>query len=101
MNFIFGLLWGLFQFLGRVLFDWWGWLPLVGFLGYKIYQNTRQTRFVAETQHSLLLIEVPKDNEKQELNAEQMFASLHGILRPRSEVVKEGVLQEHISFEIV
>jgi hypothetical protein len=30
-----------------------------------------------------------------------MFASLHGILRPKSELVKEGSLQEHVSFEIV
>jgi hypothetical protein len=44
---------------------------------------------------------VPKDNEKKELSAEQMFASLHGILRPRSELQKEGSLQEHVSFEIV
>lgn len=30
-----------------------------------------------------------------------MFASLHGILRPKAELRKEGSLQEHVSFEIV
>ncbi len=30
-----------------------------------------------------------------------MFASLHGILRPKTELRREGSLQEHISFEIV
>ncbi len=56
---------------------------------------------MSSTDNILLLIEVPKDNEKKELSAEQMFASLHGILRPKSELTKEGSLQEHISFEIV
>jgi hypothetical protein len=45
-------------------------------------------------------VEVPRDNEKKELSAEQMFASLHGILRPHAELQREGSLQEHISFEI-
>ncbi len=48
----------------------------------------------------LLLVQIPRANDKKELAAEQMFASLHGILRPRREVLKEGHVQEHISFEI-
>ena len=48
---------------------------------------------------NLLLIAVPKDNDKKELSAEQMFATLHGILRPtkRRLAAKD---QEHIGFEI-
>jgi len=42
----------------------------------------------------LLEIKVPKANEKDPLAAEQMFASLHGLLRA------DPVEQEHISFEI-
>lgn len=101
MESIFGLLWAFFQLLGKLLFDWWGWVPLVAVLGYFVYQNTRRSKFIAETQHSLLLIEVPKDNDKREPTAEQMFASLHEIIRPKSEILRAGVVQEHISFEIV
>lgn len=92
---------GLIQFLGRLIFDWWGWVPLVLVLSYLIWQNTRKTRFVSHAQSVLLLIEVPRDNDKQELSAEQMFAALHGIFRSKTQILREGVLQEHISFEIV
>src|SRR4051812_6397331 len=98
--FIFDALFTALQWLGKLLFQWWGWVPLVGLLAYLIWQNSRRTRFVADTEYTLLLIEVPKDNDKQELSAEQMFASLHGILRPRNELVRQGSLQEHVSFEI-
>ncbi len=47
-----------------------------------------------------LMLEIPRANEKKELAAEQMFASLHGILRSRKEIMRDGVLQEHMSFEI-
>lgn len=97
LSFFFGLL----QLIGRVLFEWWGWVVVVAILGYMIWQNRRKSRWVADSEYSLLLIEVPKDNEKAALSAEQMFASLHGILRPRQELSREGSLQEHISFEIV
>ncbi len=45
-------------------------------------------------ENAILLIRVPKENEKDALAAEQMFASLHGLLK-----LTPGV-QEHISFEI-
>ena len=49
----------------------------------------------------LLLVEVPRTNDKKELAAEQMFASLHGILKPKTELFgRDGGPQEHISFEI-
>ena len=51
-------------------------------------------------EHTLLVLEIPRANDKQELAAEQMFASLHGILRSPRELRLEGSLQEHISFEI-
>src|SRR3989304_7759133 len=47
-----------------------------------------------------LFIEVPKNNEKSPLAAEQMFASLHGILRSKPEI-QAGATQEHLSLEIV
>lgn len=42
-----------------------------------------------------LAIKVPKENEKDALSAEQMFASLHGLLKLTPDV------QEHVSFEIM
>lgn len=100
MNTIFAALFAIIQVIGLILFKYWGWVPVVGLLGYLVWQNQRKQRWVNDTDHTLLLIEVPKDNDKKELSAEQMFASLHGILRPRKELIKEGSLQEHISFEI-
>jgi hypothetical protein len=84
-----------------VIFNYFGWVPIVAVLGFLIWQNRRREKWVNDVETTLLLIEVPKDNEKKELSAEQMFASLHGILRPKSELSKEGSLQEHVSFEIV
>lgn len=51
-------------------------------------------------QSTLLLVEIPRTNDKKELAAEQMFAALHGILKPSKELWREGLTQEHISFEI-
>lgn len=76
------------------------WIPFACFLAYVSWQNWRKTKWVHSTDHIVLLLEVPRTNDKKELSAEQMFASLHGILRPKSELIKEGVLQEHISFEL-
>jgi hypothetical protein len=95
-----GILSGILQILGIALFKLYGWVVIVAVLGYLIWQNRRRERWISETEHMLLLIEVPKENEKKELSAEQMLASLHGILRPASELRREGSIQEHISFEI-
>ncbi len=89
------------QIIGTVLFTYYGWVVVVGFFLFLIWQNRRREQWVGKIEHVLLHIEVPKENEKKELSAEQMFASLHGILRPKSDLRKEGSLQEHISFEIV
>lgn len=95
-----GILSAIIQILGIVLFKLYGWVVIVAVLGYLIWQNRRREQWINQTEHIMLLVEVPKDNEKKELSAEQMFASLHGILRPKSELMREGAIQEHISFEI-
>lgn len=100
MNAILSAALAIFQIIGLILFKLYGWVVIVAILGYLIWQNTRRQKWVSETEHVLLQIDVPKENEKKELSAEQMFASLHGILRPSTELLKEGALQEHISFEI-
>ena len=49
----------------------------------------------------LLLVEVPATNDKKELAAEQMFAAIHGILRPPKRRILAGDSeQEYISFEV-
>jgi len=55
----------------------------------------------AAHEHCLLMLEVPRTNDKKELAAEQMLAALHGILRSKKEVRLSGTLQEHISMEII
>ncbi|MBI4034496.1 DUF87 domain-containing protein [Candidatus Saccharibacteria bacterium] len=52
-------------------------------------------------EHCLLMLEVPRTNDKKELAAEQMLAALHGILRSKRELRTSGTLQEHISLEVV
>lgn len=54
----------------------------------------------SDDQSVLLLIEIPRTNDKKELAAEQMFAALHGILRSKKELWKKEQPQEHFSFEI-
>lgn len=52
-------------------------------------------------QSVLLLLEIPRTNDKKELAAEQMFAALHGTLKPKREVWKNNYIdQDHISYEI-
>lgn len=90
----------LISIIGTFLFDWWGWVLVVGSIGYLLWQNKRKIKWLEKTDYQLLQLEIPKANDKKELAAEQLFASLHGILRPRGEIIKSGILQEHVSFEI-
>ncbi len=48
----------------------------------------------------LLALEIPRTNDKKELAAEQMLASLHGILRSKKELRMSSESQEHISLEM-
>lgn len=50
--------------------------------------------------HKLLVLEIPKANDKKELAAEAMFAALHGILKPKIGMFARTPIQERISFEI-
>ena len=79
------------------------WIPVVGvlaFLTYKNYKKLNQLK-VLNVDSVLLMLEIPRTNDKKELAAEQLFASLHGILRDKQELRNSGGVQEHLSFEIV
>lgn len=79
------------------------WVPIVVILGFLSYRNFKKLNRlkVLNVDSVLLMLEIPKANDKKELAAEQLFASLHGILRDKAELKSSGGVQEHLSFEIV
>ena len=79
------------------------WIPVVGVLAFLTYRNYKKLNKlkVLNVDSVLLMLEIPKENDKKELAAEQLFASLHGILRDKRELKNSGGVQEHLSFEIV
>lgn len=100
MEVVVGALFAIFQVIGLIIFKYYGWVPIALALAYMAWQNRRREVWVNKVESVLLRIEVPKENENKGLSAEQMFASLHGILRPGAELAKEGSLQEHFGLEM-
>ena len=84
----------------NLLLQWYVWLPIVLVLAYLTMRNYRRIDAVKAIESVLLVLEIPKANDKSELAAEQLFASLHGILRDKNELKYTGGVQEHLSFEI-
>ena len=82
------------------LLQWYVWLPIVAVLVFLTWRNYRKIEDFTPVESVLLVLEIPKTNDKKELAAEQLFASLHGILRDSRELRLSGGHQEHISFEI-
>ena len=78
------------------------WIPIVVILVILTIRNHKKANRlqVLNVESVLLMLEIPKDNDKKELAAEQLFASLHGILRDKNELKNSGGVQEHLSFEI-
>ena len=87
---------GLFNF----LLQWYVWIPIVGALLYFAWRNNKKVDSLRAIDPVLLTLEIPRTNDKKELAAEQLFASLHGILRDRQELKANGGVQEHVSFEM-
>ncbi len=86
--------------LGTLLSAWWIWIPVVAGLAFLTYRNRQKIKVLKEHSHVILTLEIPRANDKKELAAEQMFASLHGILQPKRERLREGGTQEHLGLEI-
>lgn len=82
------------------LLQWYVWIPIVSVLMFLTWRNYKIIENVANFDSVLLILEIPKTNDKQELAAEQLFASLHGILRDKKELKSNNGIQEHLSFEI-
>jgi hypothetical protein len=84
----------------NLLLQWYVWVPVVLLLAYLTFRNYRRIDSVKSIESALLVLEIPKANDKSELAAEQLFASLHGILRDKKEYRYNTGIQEHLSFEI-
>jgi Type IV secretion-system coupling protein DNA-binding domain len=82
------------------LLQWYVWLPVVAILAYLTWRNYRKLDVAQPVESDLLILEIPKANDKSELAAEQLFASLHGIFRDKDELKFNNGVQEHLSFEI-
>jgi len=82
------------------VFAYFWWVFVLIFLIFA-WQNKRKSRWIEEQESTLLKIKVPRTNDKDPTAAEMMFATLHGILKPKKEHIKEGTIQEHVGFEII
>ena len=61
----------------------------------KVSKNQKRIEWLNAQRYSVLRIDVPRNNEKAPLAAEQMFASIHGIY------ADNALFQNQLSFEIV
>ncbi len=92
---------GIFLSIINLLLQWYIWLPAILILGYLTWRNNHKIQVAQNnTDGDLLMLEIPKANDKSELAAEQLFASLHGILRDKAELDLNNGFQEHLTFEI-
>lgn len=82
------------------VFSYFWWVIVIVFLIFA-WQNRRKAEFIENQESSILKIKIPRTNDKDPTSAEMMFATLHGILKPKKEHIKEGTVQEHIGFEII
>jgi hypothetical protein len=62
--------------------------------------SPKQLQEQADEQGVVLLLQVPRTNDQKELAAEQMFASLHGLLTLPSQKRFQTAHRERLSFEI-
>jgi hypothetical protein len=62
--------------------------------------SKQETAENLDTKGVVLLLQVPRTNEKKELAAEQMFAALHGLLLFPSHKLFKPPVRERLSFEI-
>jgi hypothetical protein len=79
----------------------WTWWIIIPVLIYYSWRNNRKAHYVDDIKYLVLSVKVPKNNDKGPIAAEMMFASLHGILQPKTLRDSGAVVQEHLSFEIV
>ncbi len=92
---------GLLSTIIDLLLQWYVWILIVLILSYLTWRNYKRAALhPVDIESDLLILEIPKANDKSELAAEQLFASLHGILRDKNELKINNGFQEHLGFEI-
>ncbi|NTW61275.1 type IV secretion system DNA-binding domain-containing protein [Candidatus Saccharibacteria bacterium] len=91
---------GIFSSIIDFFLNWYVWVPIALILIYLTWRNYRKIDSIHHVESDLLVLEIPKANDKSELAAEQLFASLHGILRDKHELELNNGVQEHLSLEI-
>jgi len=91
---------GIFSEVINILLQWYVWLPIVLILSFMTWRNNNKAGVIRNIDSDLLVLEIPRANDKKELAAEQLFASLHGIFRDKKELRLNDGVQEHLSFEI-
>lgn len=84
----------------NIITQWYVWVPLAVLLLFLTLKKSPKKTREQDLETELLVLEIPRANEKSELAAEQLFASLHGILRTQDELALNDNVQEHLSFEI-
>ncbi|MCA9327138.1 type IV secretion system DNA-binding domain-containing protein [Candidatus Saccharibacteria bacterium] len=62
--------------------------------------SMKKERYEHDDSGVVLLLQVPRTNDKKELAAEQMFASLHGLLTIPTPGILKAAKRERLSFEI-
>lgn len=102
MNLLFSLVGGLIQLIGKLLFQYYGWVIVVGVLGFLIWRNRRREQWFAQTEFEILKLELSSKDTSDNGNqtAEALIEALHGIYKERKLFELIGDIQEHISLEI-
>lgn len=88
------------------LFSHGGFVAVIVAFGYGIfwvYMDIIQTRFVNNTKHILLAIDVPRENEQTPKAVEHIFSHLHGIQKKPNawEKYRDGYVQPTITLELI
>lgn len=100
MGAIFSLIGGLIQLIGRVLFQYYGWVLIVIILSYLIWHNRKKAEWFAKTDFELIRLDATGQIKDSATRTEQLFEALHSIHKPHTNRFIPGQIQEHISLEI-
>ena len=91
---------GIISSIITLLLQWYVYVPIALILAFLTWRNYRKVDTISTQDSDLLILEIPRTNDKSELAAEQLFASLHGIFRDKQELKLNNGFQEHLSFEM-
>jgi len=73
---------------------------MIGILGFLTWRQYKKAQTIEGYDYVLLMLDLPRHNDRSEKSAEQMFIALHSILRDRHELRASNGIQEYLSFEM-